>query len=587
MWQFENKKTTEMKASDKDEGFRKKSLSPRSLAAISLHSTGQQLEDEVCHWLSLNLREDISNLLNEAGKYMRRIRERRLRLSHIQQAARMDDDLRLDIFFRLVVRGDCPRPLVEEEPGVGVGGAPFADSAPVPTGFSQVSEPEIPIEPAPCHSGWLKAEQVLLKPCKRYPLTREQQSFYELITEACVGPSESRRQRALQTLSTDPSLEVLLPTLSAFISDAVVVNVAQQNMPLLLYLLRMVRAVLANPRLSLLQYLHLILPAVLSCLLTKQACSSSDLADQWALREYSGNIIVHIVRHFNAADSSILPRVIGIYKNALLMQPLTTVFGAVIGLGKMGHHAVRACIVPQIAYLSKRIEPHLTLTAGNGISSSTSSLDRQAAKYIRHRLMKLCTPVLKIIRQAPDLLEQYVVDYGFLGPPLCDAVIVTRIKKEINAEAKKEAGEAKRMCPGQLAADRPNKCKVEGAGCGGSKFPMPIKQLPTNGVYRTNCVPQSGSQMLPMKGQTVKIPPRISCYPKVQGQKPIIVTKASDFGAGKSAQAQVPQFRNVLDAPAPMRSFLPSSNGMLLKLKNGFVPIQCNNGKKPINHLLK
>ncbi|KAH8354612.1 hypothetical protein KR084_008470 [Drosophila pseudotakahashii] len=310
-----------MKTSDKDEGFRKKSLSPRSLAAISLHSTGQHLGDGVSHWLSLNLKEDISNLLTEAGKYMRRIREHRLCLSHLQQAARMDDDLRLDIFFRLVVRGDCPRPLVEEEPGV-VGGAPFADSVPVPLGFGQETKPENPIKPAPCHSGWLKAEQVLLMPCKRYPLTKEQQSFYELITEACVGPSESRRQRALQTLSTDPSLEVLLPTLTEFISDAVVVNVAQQNVPLLMYLLRMVRAVLANPRLSLLPYLHLILPAVLSCLLTKQASSSPDQADHWALREYSGNIMAHIVRHFDAADNSILPRVIGQVQKIMLFLPL-------------------------------------------------------------------------------------------------------------------------------------------------------------------------------------------------------------------------------------------------------------------------
>lgn len=57
--------------------------------------------------------------------------------------------------------------------------------------------------------------------------------------------------------------------------------------------------------------LHLLLPAVLSCLLAKQVCASPNSEDHWALREYSGNIMAHIVRQFDAADNGILPRVIG------------------------------------------------------------------------------------------------------------------------------------------------------------------------------------------------------------------------------------------------------------------------------------
>jgi len=94
-------------------------------------------------------------------------------------------------------------------------------------------------------------------PSKRYPLTKEQQYFFGLVTEACVGTSESRRQRALQTLSTDPSLEGLLPTLSAFIAEMTISNVAQENIAILFYLMRMVRALLANTRLNLLQYVSI------------------------------------------------------------------------------------------------------------------------------------------------------------------------------------------------------------------------------------------------------------------------------------------------------------------------------------------
>jgi len=58
--------------------------------------------------------------------------------------------------------------------------------------------------------------------------------------------------------------------------------------------------------------LHLILPAVLTCQLTKL---SPDLEKQWALREYCGNIIAHILRHFDASENIILPRVIGQVQN--------------------------------------------------------------------------------------------------------------------------------------------------------------------------------------------------------------------------------------------------------------------------------
>ncbi|XP_037729659.1 transcription initiation factor TFIID subunit 6 [Drosophila subpulchrella] len=588
MWQFENKKTTEMKASDKDEGFCKKSVSQRSLAAISMHSTGRQVGDDVAKLLSLSLKEDISNLLDEAGKYMRRTRAQRLDLSHIQHAVRMDDDLSMDIFFRQVVSGVCPRHLLEEKARV-VGGALSTEPGPVPLVSGQESEPEIPLDPANSHSGWLKAEQVLLKPNKRYPLTKEQQSFFGLVTEACVGTSETRRQRALQTLSTDPSLEVLLPTLSAFIAEMTISHLAQENIAILFYLMRMVRALVANSRLNLLQYLHLILPAVLTCQLTKL---SPDLEKQWALREYCGNIIAHILRRFDASEHIILPRVIGVYKRALTKEPLATVFGAVIGLGKMGSHVVRACILPEIPHLSKRIEPHLSPTATDGIS--TPSLDRQAAKYMRHRVIKMCTPVLKSIHKATDLPDQYALTYGFLGPSLCDSVVVSHATVEAMAEAKLEAEEASKMRQRHSAANRHSKLRLAGAVRAVSKAPIISNQTPSNRVRCSSDVPKSSCHNLLVNGQIVKIPPRKSCNRIVPYQKQAILAKPPGNVVAQSEQVPVPQFRNVAP-PVPMRPFSPASKGILKPNKlsvlqptnNGNVLTPHNNGRKHVSFLLK
>ncbi|XP_017044084.1 transcription initiation factor TFIID subunit 6 [Drosophila ficusphila] len=532
MCQFEIIKKTEMKTSEskvhsKDENFSKKLLTQRSLSAISLQCTGQELGREVSKWLSLNLKEDLKYLLNDAGKLMRRVRDHRLCLSHIQQAIRMDENLSINILYRLVPREDrlgqsaVKVPILEGE-------AITCDPGLLERVTVQDSEPEISSWPAsPSFTGWIKLEQVFLKSCKRYPLTKEQQSFYELVTEACVGTSESRRQRALQTLATDPSLEVLLPSLSKFIADAVSVNVTQQNLPLLLYVMRMVRAILGNRRLSFLPYLHMILPAVLSCLLTKHACSSAGSDDHWALREYSGNVMAQIVRHFDASDNSILPRVIGIYKKALKMQPLTTVFGAVIGLGKLGNHAVRACILPQIGFLSERIEPYLSVS--NGCSSS--SLDKLAAKYIRHRLVKMCTPVLKSIHSTPDLPKEYADAYGFLGPQLCGAVIVARVKAEAVAAAKKEADEASKNKQTKRSGEPYNQSKISGAVCVGSKVLVSTNSL-MNGVCRPNDV-----------ALTLKI------NPKTQMKNQAVSVKPVEHMVAQPTQVQLPKYSGTLVPP--------------------------------------
>ncbi|KMZ01642.1 transcription initiation factor TFIID subunit 6 isoform X1 [Drosophila simulans] len=566
MWQFENKNATKMKTSDnempdKDESFRKHSLSPRSISAIFFHSTGQRLDDEVAQWLSFNVKEDIKNLLNEAGKYMRRIRDRRLQLSHIQHAVRMHDDLCHDIFFRLVHCDDCTmRPAknvlktVREAVTTAKGDEPLVFCPESVQESVQESVSEISLEPPPLHSGWMKVEQVLLKPCKRYPLSMEQQNFFELVTEACVGDLESRRVRALKALSTDPSLEDLLPRLTKFIADAVAINMAQQNLSLLLYLMRMVQALLKNQRFSLLQYLHLLLPAVLSCLLAKQVCASPDLEDHWALREYSGNIISQIVRQFDAAGNGILPRLIGVYKKALSKKSLTTVFGAVLGLGKMGSHVVRACILPQLKYLSEHIDS--LLAASN--DSPSSSVDRQAVKYIRHRLVKMCSPVLAGIHEPPDLPEEYMERYGSLGTLMCDGVIVTRTKKQAEAAAKAEA-ELKLK---NMAAEHLN--SKEEAQSVGSNDLVSGTQMPKNGVRSASQASQS-VYSISVNGQTVTISTPNPCNTMLQHQAQDPVSKPSDSVVPQSV---VNQFKNGLIPSTSLRSSSPAMNMTHLKPNN-------------------
>lgn len=84
----------------------------------------------------------------------------------------------------------------------------------------------------------------------------EQQLYYKEITEACVGSDEARRAEALQSLSADPGLHEMLARMCTFIAEGVRVNVVQNHLALLIYLMRMVKALLDNPSLYLEKYVR-------------------------------------------------------------------------------------------------------------------------------------------------------------------------------------------------------------------------------------------------------------------------------------------------------------------------------------------
>lgn len=88
--------------------------------------------------------------------------------------------------------------------------------------------------------------------------------------------------------------------------------------------------------------------------------------------------------------------------------------------------------MPHISSISKRIEPFL-------INNDTDhNLNKQASIYIRHRLLKMMAPILRNIHRPPDEHEEYSKIYGFLGPSLCDAVIIERIMANVVQEIDEE-----------------------------------------------------------------------------------------------------------------------------------------------------
>ena len=183
-----------------------------------------------------------------------------------------------------------------------------------------------------------KQAETKLKPLITHELSVEQQFYYKEVTEACVGSVEQKRTEALQSLDTDPGLYQLLPRIATFISEGVKINVAQHNLALLIYLLRMIKALLENPTLYLEKYLHELVPSIITCIVSKQLCPKPEVDNHWALRDFAARLMAQLCRMFNCPTNNIQSRITKTLCKAFYNEKaaLATHYGAVAGLVELG-----------------------------------------------------------------------------------------------------------------------------------------------------------------------------------------------------------------------------------------------------------
>ncbi|XP_014240401.1 transcription initiation factor TFIID subunit 6 isoform X1 [Cimex lectularius] len=258
-------------------------------------------------------------------------------------------------------------------------------------------------------------ETVHVKQLATHELSVEQQLYYKEITEACVGSDEARRAEALQSLASDPGLHEMLPRMCTFISEGVKVNVVQHNLALLIYLMRMVKAILENQSLYLEKYLHELIPSVVTCIVSKQM-SRMELDNHWALRDFAAKLMSQICKNFNTSTNNIQTRITRMFASALSNDktPLSSLYGAIVGLNELGSDVVKIFILPKVKNLLERIEPF-------------NRSEKIAVTHIKSLLVKLLTPILKSTRSPPDNYEEYKAEFGSLGSILHSAVVKARM----------------------------------------------------------------------------------------------------------------------------------------------------------------
>ncbi|XP_053119268.1 LOW QUALITY PROTEIN: transcription initiation factor TFIID subunit 6 [Hemicordylus capensis] len=275
------------------------------------------------------------------------------------------------------------------------------------------------LEPAP----------LKLKPRSIHELSVEQQLYYKEITEACVGSCEAKRAEALQSIATDPGLYQMLPRFSTFISEGVRVNVVQNNLALLIYLMRMVKALMDNPTLYLEKYLHELIPAVVTCIVSRQLCLRPDVDNHWALRDFAARLIAQICKNFSTTTNNIQSRITKTFTKSWVDEktPWTTRYGSIAGLAELGHDVIKTLILPRLQVEGERVRAILE-------GPVVSNIDKIGADHVQSLLLKHCAPVLAKLRPPPDNQEAYRLEYGALGTLLCTHVVKARAQAAMQAQ---------------------------------------------------------------------------------------------------------------------------------------------------------
>uniref|UniRef100_A0A8C8FK68 Transcription initiation factor TFIID subunit 6 n=1 Tax=Oncorhynchus tshawytscha TaxID=74940 RepID=A0A8C8FK68_ONCTS len=268
-----------------------------------------------------------------------------------------------------------------------------------------------------------------MKPRSTHELSVEQQLYYKEITEACVGSCEAKRAEALQSIATDPGLYQMLPRFSTFISEGVRVNVVQNNLALLIYLMRMVKALMDNPTLYLEKYLHELIPAVVTCIVSKQLCLRPDVDNHWALRDFAARLMAQSCKTFSTTTNNIQSRITKTFTKSWLDEKTqwTTRYGCIAGLSELGPDVIKTLILPRLTVEGARIK---AVSEGPVVSN----IDKIGADHVQSLLLKHCASVIAKTRPLPDNMEQYRADYGYLGPTLCSHVVKARAQAALQAQ---------------------------------------------------------------------------------------------------------------------------------------------------------
>lgn len=343
-----------------------------------------QLHRDAVEHLARDVEYRISQVLEEALKFMRHAKRTTLTTQDISQALRI-----LDV--EPLYGYESTRPLRFGEASIGPGQSLFyvedeevdfekLINAPLPKVPREMTftahwlavegvQPSIPQNPTqadqrnqelaakgqganPTLAAMSGNDSVSVKPLVKHVLSKELQLYFERICAAIMDDhNEEYRAAAFMSLKTDPGLHQLVPYFVQFVADKVTHNL--KSLFILTQSMQLIAALLENPSLYIAPYVPSIVPSVLTCLIGKHlgTAAQDGATTHFALRDYAGSLLSSIARKYGPASSTLKPRIARSCLKHWLdsHKPFGTHYGALLGLTMIaGADGVRTLILPNL-----------------------------------------------------------------------------------------------------------------------------------------------------------------------------------------------------------------------------------------------
>ncbi|KAJ1963910.1 histone H4-like TAF Taf6, SAGA complex subunit [Dipsacomyces acuminosporus] len=184
-------------------------------------------------------------------------------------------------------------------------------------------------------------------PLVKHVLSKELQLYFECITKSLESTDPVIKSTALESISIDAGIHQLVTYFVQYIAESVKNNI--HNLEALKTAMAVARAVRRNPNLFVEPYMHQLIPSLLTCLVSKRLCEHYT-EDHWSLRDGAAEQIAEICQQFGKSYHTLQTRIARTLLRAFLdpTKPLTTHYGAVVGLTKLGASIIKVLILPNI-----------------------------------------------------------------------------------------------------------------------------------------------------------------------------------------------------------------------------------------------
>ncbi|KAJ1371136.1 Transcription initiation factor TFIID subunit 6 [Parelaphostrongylus tenuis] len=143
-------------------------------------------------------------------------------------------------------------------------------------------------------------------------------------------------QEVLHLLSCDPGLQALMPRFALIIFEGVRCNIAEQKLPVLRNILRLVKTLVDNPQVNIDKCLNDIIPALCLCVVCREFSADPEDKRHFRLREFTAVILANICKRPHLADvrARVTTFLCRMFTDS--RANLASLYGALYALGELG-----------------------------------------------------------------------------------------------------------------------------------------------------------------------------------------------------------------------------------------------------------